>query len=57
INQGYDEGEYNTGYFNMDDEDAYTYAYINEDGSYDPKGESYREAIMKYNKAMQMFKE
>ena len=41
----------------MDNEEAYIRAHINEDGSYDPKDESYREAIMKYNKAMQMFKE
>ena len=54
INQGYDEGEYNTGYFNMDNEEAYTYAYIDDDGSYNPK-EGRETIVMQYNEAVKNF--
>ena len=33
IEQGYDEGEYDTGYFNMDDKEGYICGHIKEDGS------------------------
>ena len=54
INQGYYEGEYNTGYFNMDNEEAYTYAYIDDDGSYNPK-EGRETIVMQYNEAVKNF--
>ena len=52
-----DEGEYNTGYFNMDNEEAYTHSYIRKDGSYDPDESQREEEIMKYNKAVEILKE
>ena len=59
INQGYDRGEYDTGYFNMEDEEAYIEGYINEDGDYNStsNNEYELEEIAIYNKAMEILKE
>ena len=59
INQGYSEGEYNTGYFNMDDIEPYIFAHINDDGSCEPKDEattSVKKRVEKYNTALKIFK-
>ena len=58
INQGYWEGEYDTGYFNMDDIEGYIYAHINDDGRYEPKDEAddrMIEITEKYNTALKIF--
>ena len=55
ITQGYWEGEYNTGFYNMDNPDAYTYGhdYAGE-GSYVPASDDHKETVDKFNKVLEM---
>ena len=58
IEQGYDYGEYDTGYFNMDDKEGYICGHIKEGGSVIPNDErSYYEGSIKaYNKVVKILK-
>ena len=55
INQGYWEGEYNTGFYNMDNQDPYIYGYdYAGEGSFVPASENFKEDVDKFNKVLQM---
>ncbi|MDP6527720.1 MAG: hypothetical protein QF858_02480 [Candidatus Pacebacteria bacterium] len=62
IEQGYDEGEYDTGYFNMDDNEGYICGHVKEDGGYKSTAryEEYNpfgaRTIKTYNKVVKILK-